>query len=200
MIAVQPQSGVTARERLLDAAYRLFAVQGISQVGVDTVVAEASCAKSSLYQNFQSKAGLALAFLERREQMWTRDWLEQGVKRRAHTPHDRLLAIFDLFDEWFRHPDFEGCSFVKVLLESGKDDPVHDAAAAQLAKIRSMIRGFAAEAGLADVDGFSHTWHMLMKGSIVSACEGNLDAARQARLAAQIVLERWPQEQLTRSA
>jgi hypothetical protein len=32
---------------------------------------------------------------------------------------------------------------------------------------------------------------MLMKGSIVSACEGNRNAAREAKRAARLVLEGW---------
>ena len=52
-----------------------------------------------------------LAFLERREQVWTRRWLEEEVQRRAGDPAARLLVIFDVFDEWFRRSDFEGCWF-----------------------------------------------------------------------------------------
>lgn len=26
----------------------------------------------------------------------------------------RLIAIFDLFDEWFHRDDFEGCSFINI--------------------------------------------------------------------------------------
>jgi hypothetical protein len=35
---------------------------------------------------------------------------------------------------------------------------------------------------------------MLMKGSIVSACEGNRDAAREAKRAARLVLAGWPRK------
>ena len=37
---------------------------------------------------------------------------------RSPEPERRLLAIFDVFDGWFHGPDFEGCSFINVLLES----------------------------------------------------------------------------------
>jgi hypothetical protein len=33
---------------------------------------------------------------------------------------------------------------------------------------------------------------MLMKGSIISACEGNVDAALEAKRAARFVIEGWP--------
>lgn len=183
--------GTGARERILDAAYDLFAAQGIGRVGIDTVIAEAGCAKASLYYNFDSKVDLAIAFLDRREELWTRGWLETEVKRRTDDPRERLLAIFDVFDGWFRKNDFEGCSFINVLLEAETGGPVHHAAAAHLAKIRGIVRDFAVDAGLAEPDKFAQVWHMLMKGSIVSAGEGNRDAAREARSAAVLILDGW---------
>ena len=64
-------------------------------------------AKATLYRHFPSKNDLVLAFLERREQLWTYGWVEQEARLRGGTPEAALLAIFDLFDEWFRRDDFE---------------------------------------------------------------------------------------------
>ena len=91
------------RERLLGAAYDLFAPKGISQVGIDTILAKSGCAKASLYGNFDSKVDLAIAFLDRREAVWTRGWLEAEVKRRASTPDERcwrfLMCSMARFEE-----------------------------------------------------------------------------------------------------
>ena len=57
-----------------------------------------------------------LAYLERREEQWTRHWLQAEVQRRAADPRERLLAIFDVFDEWLHQTGFEGCSFINVML------------------------------------------------------------------------------------
>lgn len=186
--------GGKARERLIDAAYGLFARQGIGRVGVDTILAESGCAKASLYYNFGSKADLAIAFLERREEVWTRRWLENEVKKRASTPEERLLAVFDVFDAWFRRRDFEGCSFINVLLETESDSPIHRAAAIHLAKIRVIVCKWAEDAGLSDPESFAQAWHMLMKGSIVAAGEGNRNAALDAKRAAKLVLEGWARQ------
>ena len=182
---------VRPRERLIDAAYDLFSKDGVSQVGIDTILAKSGCAKASLYSNFKTKVELAIAFLDRREAVWTRGWLESEIKRRATSPEARLLAIFDVFDGWFHKKSFEGCSFINVLLESKIDSPVRHAAAIHLAKIRAMVRGLAEEAELQQPEKFAQAWHMLMKGSIVSAGEGNKNAARDAKCAAQLVLENW---------
>ena len=186
------KDGTKARERLLEAAYDLFAAHGIGRVGIDSIVARSGCAKASLYANFGSKVELAVAFLDRREQVWTRDWLEAEVRRRAADPEGRLLAIFDVFDGWFRTPEFEGCSFINVLLESEVGSPVRAAAAIHLAKIRAIVRDLAADAGLRQPEQFAQAWHMLMKGSIVTAGEGHLEAARDARRAAKLILKGWP--------
>jgi len=38
-----------------------------------------------------------------------------------------------------------------------------------------------------------------MKGSIVSACEGNRNAAREAKYAARLVLDNWKRQNTVRS-
>lgn len=183
-----------ARERLLAAAYQLFSRQGVGAVGVDTIIAEAGVAKMSLYRHFASKEGLVLAFLERREQRWTLDWLEAEVLRRATAPEARLLAIFDVFHGWFQEAGFEGCAFISVLLESLPDSRVHAAAANHLARKRAIVRRLASEAGLAQVEAFAQTWHILMKGAVISAQEGHRRAAKDAQKAAATILETWPRK------
>lgn len=170
-----------ARERILDSAYELFSRRGIRDVGVDEVIERATVAKATLYRHFPSKDDLVAAFLERREQRWTQEWVEAEASRRGRTPEERLLAIFDLFDEWFRREDFEGCSFINVLLEMGTHHPAGRASADHLENIRSIVRRFAEEAGLRDAGSFAHSWHILMKGSIVAAAEGDAEAARRAQ-------------------
>ncbi|MBX9587786.1 MAG: TetR/AcrR family transcriptional regulator [Hyphomonadaceae bacterium] len=180
------------RERLVDAAYELFATKGVNRVGIDTILEQSDVAKASLYSNFRSKVDLAIAFLDRREQVWTRDWLEAEIRQRATEPEARLLAIFDVFDTWFRKKTFEGCSFINVLLEADRGSPVWAAAAAHLANIRTIVKDLAQEAGLRDAAKFAQAWHMLMKGSIVSAGEGYRDAALDAKRAAELILDGWP--------
>ena len=182
---------VRPRERLINAAYDLFSKDGVSQVGIDTILAKSGCAKASLYSNFKTKVELAIAFLDKREAVWTHGWLESEIKRRAKTPEGRLLAIFDVFDGWFHKKSFEGCSFINVLLESKSGSSVRQAAAIHLAKIRAILRGLTEEANLQEPEKFAQVWHMLMKGSIVSAGEGNRNAARDAKYAAQLILKGW---------
>ena len=178
------------RERILDTAYELFSHRGVHDVGIDELIERAGVAKATLYRHFRSKDDLVLAFLEQREQLWTYGWVEAEARRRGETPEEQLLAIFDLFDEWFRRDDFEGCSFINVLLETGNlDHPVGRASADYLENIRSVVRELAQDAGLRDPDAFAFSWHILMKGSIVQAAEGDCDAAKRAQALGRLLIE-----------
>jgi AcrR family transcriptional regulator len=183
-------SAAGARERILEAAYELFSRQGIQAVGIDAVISRSGVARQTLYRHFASKQALVLAFLERREELWTKRWLQAEVQRRASEPRARLLAIFDVFDDWFRRRDFEGCSFINVMLEhADPNDPIHRAGVDYLAGIRSFLEGLARQAGIADAQEFAGEWHILMKGSIVAAAEGDDEAARRAKRIGRLLLE-----------
>jgi AcrR family transcriptional regulator len=178
-----------ARERILDSAYELFSRRGIRAVGIDEVIERAAVAKATLYRHFRSKDELVLAFLERREQVWTKERVEAQARQRGATPEERLLAIFDVFDEWFHEAGFDGCSFINVLLETAdRKHPVGRASVEHLENIRSILSSLAEEAGLRDPEGFARKWHILMKGSIVAAGEGDLDAARRAKSIGRLIL------------
>jgi AcrR family transcriptional regulator len=181
----------TPRERLLRTAYQLFRQNGLNTVGVDRIVAEADVAKTTLYRHFPSKDDLAVSVLRHHEDVWTKDWLEQAIERRGTMAGARLLGLFDAFDEWFQRDDYEGCLFARALLETRDPaNPVRAAAATGLENVRAFIRGLAEDAGVHDPDVFALQIQMLLLGAIVAAVSGHLEAARQAREVARLLLER----------
>ena len=167
----------------------MFSTRGVRAVGVDEIIERAGVAKATLYRHFPSKDDLVLAFLEERERRWTVDWVEAEARGRASEPEQQLLAIFDLFDEWFHREDFEGCAFINVMLEMGPRHAVGSASVRHLENIRAMVRRLAEEAGLRDPRSFADSWHILMKGSIVQAVEGDLDAASRAKSMARLLID-----------
>jgi AcrR family transcriptional regulator len=186
----RPTDASDARERLLGAAYELFSRRGVQAVGIDAIIERSGVARQTMYRHFASKQDLVLAFLERREELWTRGWLQAEVTRRKSKPREQLLAIFDVFDEWFHSPEFEGCSFINVMLEHPDPvHPLHRAASAYLAGIRHFVEDVARSAGVRDAEGFARQFHILMKGSIVAAGEGDHEAAMRARAIAALLVE-----------
>ena len=185
----QPQAS-EARARILDAAYDLFTMRRLGAVGVEAIIARAGVAKMTFYRHFRSKGDLALAVLERHETLWTRGWFEAEILRRATEPEERLIAIFDIFDEWFKRPDFEGCFFLNTLVEIPEHgDPIREASNRQIGVIRAILSDLAAQAGIARPDDFAHKWQMVLLGSIVAATEGDTNAASRARDLGRLMLE-----------
>jgi AcrR family transcriptional regulator len=179
------------RDRILEAAYDLFSRHGLQAVGVNSILERSGVAKRTLYRHFASKEELIVEFLRMREQRWTKDWLQREVQRRAETPEEQLLAVFDVFDEWFQDEALEGCSFINVLLEvPDRTSAVRQASVDHLAEIRRFLERLATEAGIERPDDFARRWHILMKGSIVSAQEGDREAARRAQAIGRVVLAR----------
>jgi AcrR family transcriptional regulator len=186
-----------ARERLLRTAYDLFSTHGVQAIGVDRIVAESGVAKTTLYRHFRSKDELALAVIERREERWSRDWLEAEALARGSTAEERLLVLFDILGEWARRDDYEGCLFINTLLEMrDRASPVAVASAAALGHVRAFLRELAVSVGVRDPDEFALRWQTLMWGTIVAASFGERDAALSTREVARLLLER---EQATAS-
>jgi AcrR family transcriptional regulator len=178
-----------ARGRILDTAYELFSQRGVRGVGIDELIARAGVAKATLYAHFPSKDDLVLAFLEQREQRWTLAFVAAEARRRGATAEEQLLAIFDVFDEWFRRDDFEGCSFIKLLLELGAEHAAGRASVRHLGNIRSIVQGLAEEAGLRDGEELARSYQLLMEGAIVAAAAGDAGAAQPAKAMARTLID-----------
>jgi len=184
------KSSPSARERILSAAYELFSRRGIRAVGTDEVIERAGVARATLYRHFATKDDLVLAVLQRREELWTHGLIEAQSEQRGNTPEERLLAIFDVMHDWFQLRDgYEGCSFINVLLELGADHPAGRASVAHIDHVRDIVRHRAHSAGLTDIEDFASSWHILMKGAIILAAVGDLDAALRAQKMARTLIE-----------
>ena len=176
-------------DRILATAYELFSHRGVRDVGINELIERSGVAKSTFYRHFPSKDALVLAFLALRDQVWTVDLIVSEARRRGSTPEGRLLAIFDVFGDWFQRDDFEACTFINVLLEMGPEHPLGEASIGYLARIRGHLQALAQEAGLERTDEFARSWHILMKGSIISATEGDFLASKRAQQMAGWLIE-----------
>jgi len=180
-----------ARARILEAAYELFSRHGVHAVGIDRIISEAPVAKATLYHHFASKEELVCAFLELRERRWTLEWLQAETERRADSGRERTLVLFDVLEQWFHRPDFEGCAFINALLETSdrSDDVIHQAAIRHLDVVRAILERWARQAGAVNPAETACQLQVLMMGSIVSACRGDLESARRGRAVAELMLD-----------
>src|SRR3984885_8446285 len=103
----------TMKERILETADRLFYLQGIRAVGVDTVAAEIGISKRTLYNHFPSKDALISAYLARRSIL-----LPASDKPAL----EQILGTFDSLERRFSAKDFRGCPFVNAVAELGTED------------------------------------------------------------------------------
>lgn len=184
-IAVAP----SARERILATAGDLFYARGIRNVGIDEIIARAGVAKASLYNHFASKDALVVEFLKQRDAAW-REWLQATLAERAAKPKEKLLAVFDVLEEWFAQDDFRGCQFINAIVElADSRHPAHKAAVRHKTLVRDYLRDLAVEARIRDPEALADQLALLVQGAIVSAVmEQSTDPARRARAMAARLL------------
>lgn len=178
------------REALLEAACVLFYQRGIHATSVDAILEKAGVARQSLYLHFNSKDGLIAEFLKVRDERW-RGAMQRHIAS-AHTPHDKLLAVFDFLAAWFAVPDFHGCAFINTAVEyADPQHPFHQLSADHKARVRADILALCLEAGLREAEAVAGHLALLMEGAIVTEqVTPGSNAARQARQIAEILINR----------
>ena len=177
------------RERILAAATRLFAEEGIHATSVDRVIAEAGVAPMTVYRHFAGKDELVAATLER----WSGQWLG-WLRDEAETGDDagsRLEGLWDALEKWFADEGFRG-SYVDNVATELRAKPGHPAQpiiTAHRAALRDLLHEIATQAGLASPAGAALQLHMLIDGATaVAVVDRQPGAAASARTMATAVL------------
>jgi len=178
------------RDQLIDTALDLFNRNGYHATGIDRILAQSGVAKMTLYNHFGSKDALIQAALETRDERW-RAWFRDAVARRAETPRERLLAVFDALEEWFARPDFHGCMFIRAAGEyAALDDPIHAAAAAHQRLVLAELRDLAAAAGARRPARLAREIMLLALGAMVATqVNGPVEAGQAAKKAAAVLID-----------
>ncbi len=174
------------RERVIEAADRLFYGRGITAVGMDELRTAAGVSLRRLYQQFPSKDDIVIAVLDRRHEVWT-----GGVAAQVSRFTDarlRLLAIYDYLAAWFRDDDFRGCGFINAFGELGVVSPrVAAVTREHKASFQAYVDRLVAEAG-ADA-ALGPQLSILAEGAqTTAAISGTPEAADQARGAAEVLI------------
>lgn len=110
------RTDIPTRERIIEAAGKLFREEGVRAVSVDAVAEKAGLTKRTLYYHFRSKDDLITAYLESRDhpnlalfQRWFAE-TEGGVA-------DKVRGVFQKLADSARHPKWKGCGFLRTSVE-----------------------------------------------------------------------------------
>jgi AcrR family transcriptional regulator len=172
---------IDMKERILQTADRLFYLDGIRAVGVDTIAAEIGISKRTLYNHFPSKDALITAYLERRF---------VNARPSDKSPVEQILGTFDSLERRFSAKDFRGCPFVNAVAELGsKDRAVKKIAVAFKESRRLWFRARLEELGVAGADALATQLQLLVDGSIaLDLVRDDPGMARAAKEAARVLL------------
>jgi AcrR family transcriptional regulator len=181
----------SARERLLDAADRLFYAEGVHTVGIDRIIEEAGVAKGSLFYNFTGKDDLVAAYLAGRDE-----------RRRARIarhidpltdPVEKLLAVFDALHEAVTSPGYNGCAFANASAEAAPDSVEAVALRTYRGWFGELLLGLATEAGYDDPAGVADRLRLIYDGAVASSrLDTHPAAAVVAKELAELVLTTAP--------
>ena len=174
------------RDRLLDAADRLFYQEGVRAVGIDRVLSEADAAKASLYQHFGSKDQLVASYLERK----TKDARASIEAYLADTPPaQRALTFFDWVVEWAESKDFRGCPLQHAVSElTDATHPARAIAHEQRAWFAERLREWTTAAGVKDAKATARALMVLFDGAVVGSEVDGPQRASDARWMARKLL------------
>lgn len=189
---MSPRTSSPARQRLLDAAARLFYADGMVATGIDAITAEAGVAKMSLYNNFASKDELMLAYIEARHAEWLE--LYRARAERASSVKDGVRAVFDAYIDHasaaYVH-GFRGCGLLNAAAELPAGSPGREAVRRHKEQVEAILTGHLAE--VADTRAAKRTAEhlaFLLEGAMSRAgLEGRVDRLKHARRIADSLVE-----------
>lgn len=182
----------TTREKLLEVAIDRFYVHGFHAVGLDQILSEVGVTKTTFYNHFESKDELILEALRRRQQWESKAFNERAMEISGGKPRELLLALFDVMDEWFNHPDYFGCMFLNVCVEfPSPHDPIHRLGMQHYCDNQAELAEIARAAGAKDPQTLAEQLIILMQGTLTHRqVSGDNNAAAKAREVAEVLIDR----------
>ncbi len=184
-----PPTGPKANARLLEATIGLCCRKGVAATSVDEIIEESGVARMTLYNRYGSKDALIHAALAHEASVW-RAWFFTRLAETHGSPRERLLALFDIMDEWFRRDDYLGCALMNAAMESrNTDEKLAGIIRAHKSHVLEQLRALVQAAGADDVELLTQQLDLLMDGAIVKAAIKKIPApALEARKIAERLL------------
>lgn len=175
------------RSRILSTAVKLFYRKGINATGIGQLVEVAGVSKRTLYQLFDSKDDLVVAYLRAMSggEVVTN---EGALARTELTPRERMLALFDRPPTGAR---FRGCPLHNASVEL--TDPTHPGRPVIVEHKRGFLRRLvttARDAGAIDPEALGRQLFALFEGAMAAATSiGGPEAFDFTRAAAELLID-----------
>ncbi|MCK1817869.1 TetR/AcrR family transcriptional regulator [Streptomyces sp. XM4011] len=181
------RGGRGGRERVLAAAARLFATQGIGATGMEQVAEEAPVSKRTLYAHFRTKNDLVIAHLQGLAQSGAT--LEAVLTREDVPPRDRIRGLFD--QPVADAAPVRGCPFIDAAVEfPDPESAVHSYAREQKLRMVRLITAVLTELGCREPLPLAEQLATLADGAASRAMVlDDPDYGRHARAAAEVLLD-----------
>lgn len=187
-----PRSSEQTRQRILDAAYRLFRRQGYSRVSMDEIAAATHVTKRTLYYHFESKDQLLAQVLEAQHRLALAAFRTFG-DRLSGSPEAIVDGLFRELAVWADRPRWAGSGFTRLVIELA-DLPGHPARLIAR-RHKSMLEAHLAEllqrSGVERPAEIAREIWLLSEGAIsLILVHGDRGYAAAAARAAQKLLQR----------
>lgn len=159
-------AGSCARDRIFDAAKKLFYRLGIRGVSVDAIAAEADTTKVTFYRVFDSKEDLVVKVLEDQSRhFWA--WWDTVVAKHEGDPRAQLDALFaDLRERMAHHKVDRGCPLCNAAVEVVEEGhPAREVLRAHQAELGRRLRGLCRALGARHPDVLGDALSLLLRGS-----------------------------------
>lgn len=161
-------SGACARDRIFEAAKKLFYRSGIRGVSVDAIAAEANTTKVTLYRVFNSKDDLIVQVLEEQAQRWSQ-WWDEIVARHPGNPRRQIEALFEAFrDEICCDAAERGCTMANAAVEVDDDHPGKRVIREHKLEMVRRLRGLCREMGAKNPDQLGNALMLLLSGAFAA--------------------------------
>jgi AcrR family transcriptional regulator len=189
LVEVRPQT-FGPRQRILAAASLLFAENGITRTGVDTLIEASGVAKATFYRHFPSKDDLVVAWLRDPRTRWL-DRVRAAAESGATSPEDVIRRFFDAVSDWLEADDFVGCPYLNTAIElAGENRPAARVAREHIAEIGRFLERQVRAAGRSNADELGRELHALLAGAIsLAVVTRSTESVRAARDAATRLLD-----------
>ena len=154
-----------ARDRIFEAAKKLFYKFGIRGVSVDAIAAEADTTKVTLYRVFESKDDLLVKVLEDQSRhFWS--WWDEVVAQHDGDPRAQLETLFGDFRDCIAQDDADrGCLLSNSAVEVVEDDhPAREVIRAHRAELTKRLRDLCHAMGARQPDVLGDSLSLLLAG------------------------------------